>query len=99
MKPLKEVKEVKTRKQNTLDLYKKYGDLLWYARSQPENAEMEAVKSHKMRIENEHTEDVINLIDDYDNWQHGFNSGMYACLGLMLDRSSKMDESNISLDT
>ena len=90
---------VNARNRNAMDLYKKYNDLVWYARSQPENAEMEAVKTHKKRIETAYKSEVNDLRNDYDNWQHGFNSGMYAALGLMLDEDSNMDESNLSLDT
>ena len=87
-----------TRKENTEAMYKKYHDLVWYARK-GNGINHAVVKAEQMKIENAYPEDVLLLLNDKDNWQHGFNSGMFAALGLMIDKSSKMDEDNICLDT
>ena len=71
-------------------LLAKYNDLVWYARSSEKHEHIKGVKAEKMRIENEHTEECINLVDiDEDNWQHGFNSGMLAALRLFSERDKQ----------
>jgi hypothetical protein len=62
----------------------KYVDLLWYARSKPENINIKGVKENKARIEKAYPDEVKELKGDGSDWQHGFHSGMVAGLRYVL---------------
>lgn len=64
-------------------LEKKYFDLVWFARSRPENANIPGVKANKDRIIADYPKEVAELRGANDNWQHGFNSGILACTRLL----------------
>jgi hypothetical protein len=66
----------------------KYVDLLWYARSGPENETIKGVKENKERIEVSYPYEVKELHSENSDWQHGFHSGMVAALRYI----STMDE-------
>ena len=78
-------KELLENLQQTRD---KYVDLLWYARSGPENETIKGVKENKERIEGLYPYEVKELHSENSDWQHGFHSGMVAGLRYI----STMDE-------
>ena len=58
-----------------------YFRLVWYARSKPENINIPGVREAITDIEAKWPNEVKALIEDETGyWQHGFNSGMLACL-------------------
>lgn len=65
------------------ELMEKYFDLVWLARSNPEQLlkeeRYEILKTIK-DIEAKYPQEVKDLYECDCNWQHGFNSGMLACL-------------------
>lgn len=69
----------------------KYWDLVWYARSDPRCSPDKpddiraGVFLGQTRIEATYPEEVESLSGEHSNWQHGFNSGMLACLRLILE--------------
>lgn len=75
------------------ELHTKYSKLVWYARSHPANDveywkdRPEAIRSKafsaQSRVEEDYHDDVIELTECDDNWQHGFNSGMLAAIRYM----------------
>lgn len=71
--------------ENAGEMYDKYSDLVWYARTKPENIDILGVRENIIRIEESYPEDVKNLKDDDSNWFHGFNSGCLASFGLILE--------------
>jgi len=73
-------KELLENLQQTRD---KYVDLLWYARSGPENETIKGVKENKERIEALYPNEVKGL-QEHGDWNHGFNSGMVAALRYIL---------------
>ena len=77
--------------ENILQKQDKYVDLLWYARSKPENESIKGVKENKERIEKLYPNEVKDLQNERGDWQHGFNSGMVAALRYILT----MDESGL----
>jgi hypothetical protein len=63
-----------------VELQDKYVDLLWYARTSPENYNIKGVKQNIERIEKLYPKEVDALHSEEGNWQHGFHSGMVAAL-------------------
>lgn len=62
-------------------LEKKYFDLVWYARSSPD----EKVSEHgRRRVESAWPSELNELRTDDSNWTHGFNSGCLAAFRLIL---------------
>jgi hypothetical protein len=55
----------------------KYFDLVWYARSNPNNIDVKGVRENIQRITEKYPEEMEKLYEDGD-WQHGFNSGCLA---------------------
>ena len=74
----KELKELIAKK------YDKYNNLLWYARSKPEDININGVKEARERVEREFAEEVAELEGDPSNWQHGFHSGCCAAFSYVL---------------
>ena len=62
----------------------KYVDLMWYARSNPKDINIEGVKENKERIEKLYPNEVKELQSENGDWQHGFHSGMVAALRYIL---------------
>ena len=77
--------------ENIIKKHDKYVDLLWYARSGPENESIKGVKENKERIEKLYPNEVKELQNARGDWQHGFHSGMVAALRYILT----MDESGL----
>ena len=84
--------------------FKKYLDLVWYARSHsssdieywskvPEPIREGAFRG-QMRVEEDYPDEVTALREDDTNWQHGFNSGMLAAINLIgtAERSYEVTE-------
>jgi hypothetical protein len=94
MLKLKKMKSTKKQIEDAiLQMEEKYFDLVWFAR-RSEDALLilteEGVVPHKEahaavhRIASLYPEDVQELMQDEDNWQHGFNSGMLAGMRYIL---------------
>jgi len=62
----------------------KYVDLLWYARSKPENESIKGVKENKERIQKLYPNEVKKLQSERGDWQNGFHSGMVAGMRYIL---------------
>lgn len=77
--------------ENIIEKHDKYVDLLWYARSKPENESIKGVKENKERIEKLYPNEVKEFQSERGDWQHGFHSGMVAALRYILT----MDESGL----
>jgi hypothetical protein len=65
----------------------KYFDLVWYARSRPENINIKGVKENKQRIETLYPNELNGLQSERGDWEHGFNSGMLAAFRYILTLS------------
>jgi hypothetical protein len=63
---------------------RKYSDLLWFARTRPENLSIEGVNEKLAEIEKSYPFEVSELGSDNSDWQHGFHSGMVAALRYIL---------------
>jgi hypothetical protein len=59
---------------------KKYFDLVWYARTTPDEPISQA---GRQRVEAAWSADLEELRSDDTNWQHGFNSGCLAAFRLV----------------
>ena len=63
----------------------KYCDLVWYARSRPENIEIKGVREAKRRIEKAHPTEISNLMnEELGDWAHGFNSGCLSAFRFII---------------
>ena len=90
--------------EEVIKLQDKYCDLVWYARSSPNNDHIKGVKENKERIEKSYPTEVDNFLNGRSpDWEHGFNSGMLAgmryILDLVEDGKEEADEYFPSLDT
>ena len=65
-------------------IYDKYNNLLWYARSKPEDININGVKEARERVEREFAEEVAALEGEHSDWQHGFHSGCCAAFSYVL---------------
>jgi len=63
--------------------HEKYFDLVWLARKHPEDLNNPLVREQYDRIEEQYTQEVDDLLNANSDWNHGFNSGMLACLRLL----------------
>ena len=50
------------------EMYDKYSDLVWYARTKPGNIDIPGVRESITRIEESYPDDVKNLKEDESNW-------------------------------
>ena len=71
----------------------KYFSLVWYARTGPKNHPMwedtpESIKqvafNEMSRVQEMYPDEVDSLCGENGDWEHGFNSGMLACLRFVL---------------
>lgn len=80
------------------DLEVKYCNLVWYARSNKDElleSESYEILSKVLEIEKIYKDDVLDIIDDDTNWQHGFNSGMLAAIRLVIGLMNENFEDSI----
>lgn len=89
---------------NVLELQNKYNDLVWFARSSPDNYHIKGVKENIERITKEYPPETNALINGRNtDWEHGFNSGMLAGMRYLLDmiemNKETADEFFPNLDT
>ena len=73
---------------------KHYNDLVWYARSNPDN-QLPKVQEERKRIERCYPKEIAALNCGGDNWDHGFNSGCLAAFRYaltLLDEDTWVDE-------
>jgi hypothetical protein len=71
------------------NLERKYFDLVWYARSSPQNDHLKGSKVNRKRIEEFYPEEVKDLIKGNSrSWEHGFNSGMLAGMRYVLSMAA-----------
>ena len=71
-----------------------YNDLVWYARSNPDN-QLPTVQEERKRIERCYPKEIAALNCGGDNWDHGFNSGCLAAFRYaltLLDEDTWVDE-------
>ena len=76
-----------------VELLEKYESLVWYARSRPaddpswadtpEDIRTGALNS-QAKVEEMYPDEVDKIKSASGDWEHGFNSGMLACLRLVL---------------
>jgi hypothetical protein len=79
-------------KEHLTKLEEKYCSLVWYARSDRHDLlsnEVYEGLSSIVEIEALYKDDVSDLLNDEENWQHGFNSGMLAGVRLVLGMMNK----------
>jgi len=62
-------------------LEERYCDLVWYARSNPDEPLIRAVRE---RVEETYPNEVKALASVEGQWEHGFNSGCLAAFRLVL---------------
>ena len=76
----------------------KYFDLVWYARKPPKGhpewdnwlpSSIEGAKNAMAKVEEKYPDEVDALRSDSGDWQHGFNSGMLACLRLVMTAQNR----------
>ena len=72
------------------EIIDKYGDLVWFASSDPETYPT-ACEPYRA-ILRKYYKECKALKDDDENWQHGFNSGMLACARLLSMYVGEVDE-------
>ncbi len=71
------------------NLERKYFDLVWYARSSPQNDHLKGSKVNRKRIEEFYPEEVKDLIKGNSrSWGHGFNSGMLGGMRYVLSMAA-----------
>jgi hypothetical protein len=89
--------------EEVIKLQDKYCDLIWFARSSPENDHIEGVLENRKRIEDSYPKEINQLLHGETDWEHGFNSGMLAgmryVLSLDSDGKETADEYFPDLDT
>jgi hypothetical protein len=69
---------------NTKELMDKYRDLVWLARKKSEDFENPIIKLQIDKVCNKYPEESQQLLEgENTDWEHGFNSGMLACLRLV----------------
>lgn len=68
---------------NTGELLNKYSDLVWLARKTEEDYENPIIKLQIDIVCNKYQTESENLEGEHGTWEHGFNSGMLACLRLV----------------
>jgi len=76
----------------------KYFDLVWYARKPPKDhpewgswssSISAAAKNAMAQVEEKYPDEVDALKSDSGDWEHGFNSGMLACLRLVMTAQNR----------
>ena len=81
-----------TNRQVLENLQKKYGELVWFARRGPESMKMDLVKNRCHQIMEDHPiECELLWSEDDGDWQHGFHSGCYAILNMILTHDDMLD--------
>ena len=65
------------------ELEQKYFDLVWFARSRPENKNIPGVKAKLDKVKADYPKEVEGIKGPNGDWQHGFNSGLLACTRLV----------------
>jgi hypothetical protein len=69
-----------------IELDQKYNDLVWLARSSPDNYHIKGVKENIERVTKAYPSETDALINARNtDWEHGFNSGMLAGMRYILD--------------
>lgn len=64
----------------------KYFDIVWWTRKNEKELLIEQrydVLASCQKVKEKYPEEVKKIKECPDNWQHGFNSGMLACLRLV----------------
>jgi hypothetical protein len=74
----------------------KYCDLVWFARSSPDQDSVPGVFEKRNQIVESYASEVWDLIDEKTGaWNHGFNSGMLAGMRFVLDLANCSKEDAI----
>ncbi len=75
---------------NKTDLEEKYFNLVWFARSIDP-----AMQNERDKVVEKYPVECARICGENGDWEHGFNSGMLACLRLVSHARvyhSKLDE-------
>jgi|TARA_B110000879_G_C11124510_1_gene493284 hypothetical protein len=72
-------------------LQKKYGDLVWFARTKPADMKDQKINDICRRIMKLYPVECELLWSGEGDWQHGFHSGCYAILNMMLMHEDLFD--------
>jgi hypothetical protein len=75
---------------------KKYFDLVWYARTSPDDP---VSQPGRRRVEAAWSADLEELRSDDSNWQHGFNSGCLAAFRLVQGLLGSPDDADVARET
>jgi len=79
---------------NRAELEQKFEQLVWFARSDPETTNP-IVRSLQNELKEQYPDETERLTGEKGDWEHGFNSGMLACLRLLT--SVKITKNNRDL--
>jgi hypothetical protein len=72
-------------------MQKKYGDLIWFARTRPSDMEIDKIGDNCRRIMKLYPVECELLWSGEGDWQHGFHSGCFAMLNMMLEHDELFD--------
>jgi hypothetical protein len=68
------------------NLSEKYYDLVWVARTSPENFKIKGVKDRVESIKKKYPMEIEQLLSSENpEWEHGFNSGMLAGMRYVME--------------
>ena len=70
----------------SMDMMKKYSNLVWYARSDKNTSNIEIQKQHK-EYEELYPIEIAQLNGNESDFYHGFNSGMLAAMRFALSKN------------
>jgi len=92
--------KIEDARQHLTELEKKYFDLVWYARTNPNCLKDDNISMPGLvRIRMSMPEECRKLQGERSDWQHGFNSGCLAAFRLALGLlSSKKSEQQLAKD-
>ena len=76
---------------NRAELEHKFFKLVWFARSDPDTTDP-VVRSIRNELKEQYPDEIERLAEGGGDWEHGFNSGMLACLRLL--SSAKITKNN-----
>ena len=99
-----------TQDDSLIEMQSKYLDLVWYARSAPaedpfwlttKDSIRNGALASQLKVEEKYPEETKELhYEDHGSFNHGFNSGMLACLRYVMEDDRVFAEDNFpDLDT
>lgn len=93
MKRNKKITSLKALLEKVIEKESKYFDLVWFVRGNEDTRKdiPLAMEAHN-RIMNEFPKEVERLLEDEENWEHGFNSGCLATLRYILSLTEDIEQ-------